>query len=151
MCNPAHCPPDPAYAFGCAANTKRALLKGATFSASQRLGAWAMKAQLDLLRARDQDSGAPLDRRANTQASAGADWTAAAWTLGAWLMHVGERPDGGKTLAAETTLDLLATWRVAPGWDLQAKVVNATNVDLEPARDYQGLGRQAWISLRVKM
>jgi vitamin B12 transporter len=70
------------------------------------------------------------------------------WTLGAQVLNVGARPDGGKTLAAETTLDLNALWRLAPAWTLQAKLVNATDRELEPARDYQGLGRQAWLVLR---
>jgi len=63
---------------------------------------------------------------------------------------VGERPDGGKRLAAETTLDLNAGWRFAKAWSLNAKVLNATDRDLEPARDYQGLGRQAWLTLRYE-
>ena len=57
-------------------------------------------------------------------------------------------PDGGRQLAAETTLDLRAGWRIAPRWQLQGKLINATDRDLEPARDYQGLGRQAWLVLR---
>ena len=51
-------------------------------------------------------------------------------------------------LAAETTLDLSATWRMAANWSLQAKLLNATDDDREPVRDYQGLGRQAWLVLR---
>ena len=60
------------------------------------------------------------------------------------------RPDAGKVLAAETTLDLGAQWRFAPRWTLQAKLLNATDRDTEPARDYQGLGRQAWLGLRFE-
>ena len=148
--NPAACPSDPAYSFGCAANISRAQLKGATLSASQRLGAWALKAQLDVLEARDLDTGSRLARRAAHQGTLGADWSVGAWTVGTTLMRVGARPDGGKTLAAETTVDASVTWRVAPGWTLQAKLLNATDTDLEPARDYQGLGRQGWLVLRYE-
>jgi len=144
------CPPDPAYAFGCAANINRAQLKGATVSAQQRLGAWALKAQLDWLQARDALTGDRLPRRASRQGTLGADWTAGAWTAGASVLHLGERADFGKTLAAETTLDLQGTWRFAPAWTLQAKLLNATDRDREPARDYQGLGRQAWLVLRYE-
>ena len=143
-----HCPPDPAYDFGCAANVARARLQGATLAAAQRMGALALRVQLDFLQARDQDSGQRLPRRAAHQASLGADWTSGDLTLGAAALQVGARPDGGKVLAAETTLDLTAGWRLAPAWALQAKLVNATDRDLEPARDYQGLGRQAWLVLR---
>lgn len=144
------CPPDPAYDFGCAANVNRARLQGATLAAARRMGALALRAQLDFLQARDQDSGARLPRRAAHQASLGADWTAGDWTLGASVLNLGARPDGGKVLAAETTLDLSAVWRLAPAWALQAKLLNATDRDLEPARDYQGLGRQAWLVLRYE-
>ena len=145
------CPPDPSYNYGCAANVARAQIQGATFAASGKFGAWALKAQFDLLRARDEATGERLPRRASHQGSVGADWVTGDWTLGARGLYVGDRPDGGKLLAAETTLDLLATWRVAAGWALQAKLVNATHADLEPARDYQGLGRQGWLTLRYSL
>ena len=144
------CPPDPAYAFGCAANIDRARLQGATLSGMQRVGPWTLKAQVDFLRARDTLTGTPLPRRASEQATLGADWTAGAWSAGASVLRLGSRPDGGKTLAAETTLDLSGTWRFAPAWALQAKLLNATDRDREPARDYQGLGRQAWLVLRYE-
>jgi vitamin B12 transporter len=146
--NPANCPADPSYSFGCAANVNRAQLQGATLSANQRLGAWALKAQLDALEARDRSTGSRLPRRAAHQGTLGVDWTVGVWTVGTTLMRVGARPDGGKTLAAETTVDVSANWRLAPAWTLQAKLNNATDTDLEPARDYQGLGRQGWLVLR---
>ncbi len=144
------CPPDPAYAFGCAANINRARLQGATLSGLQRLGPWTLKAQLDFLRARDTLTGARLPRRASQQATLSADWTAGDWSAGASALRLGSRPDGGKTLAAETTLDLNGTWRFAPAWALQAKLLNSTDRNREPARDYQGLGRQAWLVLRYE-
>jgi vitamin B12 transporter len=144
------CPPDPAYDFGCARNIRSATLAGATVSARHRIDALALKAQLDWLDASDDDTGAPLARRAERQATLGADWTAGAWSLGASVLYLGERPDAGKVLASETTLDLGAQWRFAPRWTLQAKLLNATDRDTEPARDYQGLGRQAWLGLRFE-
>jgi vitamin B12 transporter len=51
-------------------------------------------------------------------------------------------------LAAETTADLSAQWKLNRHWALQAKVLNVTDRDVQPARDYQGLGRQAWLVLR---
>ncbi|MFY9511838.1 MAG: TonB-dependent receptor [Rubrivivax sp.] len=142
------CPPDPAYDFGCARNINRAQLDGSTLSGLQRLGGWVLKAQLDFLTARDETTGARLSRRAAHQASLGADWSGGPFSAGASALRVGARPDGSKTLEAETTLDLKAGWRFAPGWQLQAKLLNATDRDTEPARDYQGLGRQAWLGLR---
>lgn len=142
------CPADPAYDYGCAANVRRATLQGATLSAAHRGGALALKAQLDFLQARDDDSGQRLARRAAHQGTLGAAWAAGDWTWSASLLRVGARPDGGKRLAAETTLDLGLRWRLAPQWSLQGRLLNATDRDLEPVRDYQGLGRQAWLGLR---
>lgn len=142
------CPADPAYDFGCAANVKSATLQGATLAAAHHAGALRLKAQYDWLDATDDGSGEPLPRRAEHQGTLGADWTAGAWTWAASVLYVGTRPDGGKQLAAETTLDLAATWRMAGPWSLQARLLNATDEDREPVRDYQGLGRQAWLVLR---
>lgn len=142
------CPADPAYDYGCAGNTGRAALQGATLAAGQTLGAWQLRAQIDFLQARDRDSGARLPRRAAHQATLAADWTAGPWSAGASLLDVGARPDAGTVLPAETTLDLKAGWRFMPRWQLQARLLNATNRDLQPASGYQGLGRQAWLLLR---
>ena len=117
-------------------------------AAAQRAGALVLKAQLDWLDASDDATGEPLPRRAEHQGTLGLDWTTGAWTWGASVLYLGERPDGGKELAAETTLDLVATWRIAGLWSLQARLLNATDEDREPVRDYQGLGRQAWLVLR---
>jgi vitamin B12 transporter len=144
------CPPDPGYDFGCARNIRNATLAGATISARHRRAALTLKAQFDWLDASDDDSGAPLARRAERQATLGAGWTAGAWSLGAGVLYLGERPDAGQVLAAETTLDLGAQWRLGPRWTLQAKLLNATDRSTEPARDYQGLGRQAWLGLRFE-
>ncbi len=149
------CPADPAYDFGCARNIARARLFGASLGARHRIAAFSggdldISASLDLLDATDANSGTRLTRRAAHQAHLGADWAGGAWRFGAALLRVGARPDAGKQLAAETTLDLSARWRFAPRWQLQTKLLNATDVDREPLRDYQGLGRQAWIGLRYE-
>jgi len=144
------CPADPAYDFGCARNINRAQLDGSTLSGRQAFGALTLRAQLDFLTARDEVTGARLNRRAAHQETLGADWNGGAWNVGGSVLRLGARPDGGKQLAAETTLDLSAGWRFAKGWSLQTKLLNATDRDVEPARDYQGLGRQAWLGFRYE-
>lgn len=146
--DPARCPDDPAYAFGCAANIGHARMRGATLSGTHRRGAWAFDAQLDWLDAKDADTGERLPRRAAQQQSLGVRWTGGAFGAGLGLLHLGARPEGGRTLSAETTLDLQAQWRFAAGWTLEARLLNATDADTEPALDYQGLGRQAWLGVR---
>lgn len=155
----ARCPPGPAYAFGCASNVARARLQGATLSGATGWrsggapdgpgpGAWTLRATLDWLDARDRATDARLPRRAASQQSVALGWRSGAWSAGAELLRVGGRPDAGIGLPAETTLDLQAGWRFARGWTAQARLLNATDRDLQPQRDYQGLGRQAWLVLR---
>jgi vitamin B12 transporter len=142
------CPADPSYDFGCARNVASARLQGATLSVATKQGAWALRAQLDFLDAADSDTGQRLPRRAAHQESVDASVNLGAWNLGATLLAVGARPDLGKRLAAYQTIDLRAHWRVAPRWRVELKLLNATDRDIEPVRDYAAPGRQAWVGLR---
>lgn len=143
----AKCPPDPSYSFGCAANTGRARLQGATLSAGARLGAWNLRSVLDFVDAKNAITQARLPRRAAHQASLQADYDGGTWSAGAALLQVGARPDGGANLASYTTIDLKARWRFAAQWALEARILNAGDKDIEPVRDYQALGRQVWLGL----
>jgi len=144
------CPVTPTadYAFGCARNVGNARLQGATLSGSTRFSNWRVAAQADVLDAKDLDTGNRLTRRAAHQESLSADYELGAWSAGAAVLSVGARPDGSVQLAAYQTLDLRARWRFNPQWQIEAKLLNATNREIEPARDYQALGRQAWIGVR---
>ena len=146
------CPDDPAYEWGCAANIAKARLRGVTLSGGALLGDLQLRAQIDFIDAKNTETGARLTRRAAHQASLSADYTMGDWRFGAAALQVGERPEGATyKLKQETTLDLKARWQFAPQWSLEAKVINATDVDLEPLRDYQGLGRQAWLGVRYSL
>jgi vitamin B12 transporter len=142
------CPAAVGYQYGCAANVSRARLTGATLSAATRLGGLNLRGVVDFLDAKDADTGTRLSRRAAHQESLTADYATGAWTFGASLLAVGSRPDAGVVLSGYETLDLRTTWRVAPQWWLEAKLLNATNRNIEPVRDFQALGRQAWFGLR---
>ena len=142
------CPADPAYNFGCARNIGRARLQGATFAAAHQFGALSARANLDLLDATDRDTGQRLTRRAAHQVSVAADYRHGAWLFGASLLGVGARPDGAVRLGAYEIVDLQARYRFNPQIQLEAKLLNAFDRDYQPARDYQAIGRQAWIGLR---
>jgi vitamin B12 transporter len=142
------CPNDPAYAYGCARNIAQATLQGASLALQHQQGALGLKARLEFVKARDDVTGQRLNRRAAQQSHWSAEWRRGGWTWGAHLLHLGARPDGGVVLPSETTLDLSGQWRLNRHWTLQTKLLNATDRDLQPARDYQGLGRQAWLVLR---
>ena len=143
----ADCPPG--Y-FGCAANIGRARLQGATLSAGRRWDGFSLRGTVDFLDAKDSATGERLVRRAAHQESISGDHVEGAWTFGAALLRVGARPDGGVQLGGYATLDLRAKWQFAPRWQFEAKLLNATDRRFEPARDYQGLGRQAWVGVRLE-
>ena len=71
---------------------------------------------------------------------------------GAAFVFVGSRPDGSPgtsfVLGGYGVLVLRASWRFLPQWRLEGKLLNALDRRVEPLRDYQGLGRQAWLGLR---
>ncbi len=145
------CPPDPAFDFGCAGNVGRAKLQGATITASQRWGGLDVRATVDLVDATNADTGHRLARRAAHQENLSADYGVGAWTVGGALLVVGKRPDfenGSAVLGGYGVVDLKATWRLRPQWRLETKLLNALDHRIEPVRDYQGLGRQAWIGVR---
>lgn len=139
--------------YGCAVgvnvcNVSRATLQGATLSAGQTWGGLTVRGIVDLLDARNDDTNVRLTRRAAHQETITADYASGPWTVGGSVVDVGSRPDFGKTLGGYATVDLRATWRVMPQWRLEAKLLNAMNHRVEPLRDYQGLGRQAWVGVR---
>lgn len=146
--NTSFCPASASYLYGCARNIGRARLQGATLSGAQRLGAWRVSGTVDFLDAKDLDTGNRLTRRAAHQESLAVDYDLGAWRFGGALVAVGARPEGSATLGRYATLDLSARWRFAPQWQLEAKLLNATDRQYEPARDYQSLGRQAWVGVR---
>jgi vitamin B12 transporter len=144
------CPPGPAYDFGCASNVSRAALKGATFTAANRFGDFGVRSTVDFLDAKDSNTGERLVRRAAHQASVVADWTSGPWGVDATLTAVGARPEGGTKLGAYETMDLQLRYRVDPSWQIETKLLNALDRDYQPARDYQSVGRQAWVGVRFQ-
>lgn len=142
------CPPGPEFNFGCAGNIGRARLQGATFAAGERWRGFDVRLGVDLLDARDADTGVRLTRRAAHQESLDVDYEEGAWRFGAAALFVGSRPDAGIVLGGYGTLDLRASRKLDKAWRIEAKLLNALDHQIEPVRDYRGLGRQGWIGVR---
>ena len=142
------CPNDPSYSYGCARNFGQARLSGLTLAGQQQWQALQLRGEYNYLDAHDGLTGAWLPRRARHQLSLSAEWRQGDMTWAATSLHNCARPDQGVLLRGRQTLDLSARWKLAKQWQVQAKLLNATNADLEPVRDYQALGRQAWLGLR---
>jgi vitamin B12 transporter len=150
----ARCPAG--FAFGCAANVQSARLQGASVDGRlpwRAAGGGSVATRLEWLDAIDLGTGQPLPRRAARQATVSLVQQAGPVRASAEVVHVGERPDFGVMLPSYTTLDLMASWRPASlvgidGLEVQARLLNATDRDVQPLRGYQALGRQAWLVLR---
>ena len=142
------CPNDPSYSFGCARNFGQARLSGVTLAGQQQWQALTLRGEHNYLAAHNGLTGAWLPRRARNQLSLSAEWRQGGWTWAATSLHRSARPDQGVLLRGRHTLDLSARWQLTPHWQLQAKLLNATNADIEPVRDYQSQRRQAWLGLR---
>ena len=128
----------------------RATLKGVTLTAAQRFGDFGLRAALDFLDATDSITGQRLTRRAANQQRLVGDWSQGPWGVDATLTGVGARPEGSATLGAYATLDLQMRYRLSPQWRVEAKLLNATDRQYETARDYQSVGRQAWLGVRFQ-
>jgi vitamin B12 transporter len=141
------CPADPAYDFGCAGNVQRARLQGATLAGNARWRGFAMRATVDFLDAVDMDTGVRLPRRAAHQESLAIERESGRWRYGASALFVGARPDTGVVLGGYGVVDLRLAWQPRPTWRVEARLNNALDRQVEPLRDYRGLGRQAWIGV----
>ncbi len=144
------CPNDPAYTYGCARNFGKARLSGLTLAGQQQWQALMLRGEYNYLEAYDGLTNAWLPRRARHQLSLSTEWRSGDWTLGATSVASSARMDGNVALRGRQTLDLNVRLKLAKQWQVQAKLLNATNTDIEPVRDYQALGRQAWLGVRYE-
>jgi vitamin B12 transporter len=144
--DPALCPPG--FAFGCANNVSQARLQGVTVQGVQQWGDLQFTLALDWLDAKDTITDMDLPRRASHQQTFAVDWNRGPWQLGATLVNVGSRPDAGVIVPSYLLVNLNGRYRLAPKWQLEARVLNAADESYEPVHDYQGLGRQFWLGLR---
>ncbi len=132
-------------------NIPRARIEGWTLGYEGKVDALKLFASIDALDPRNQLNGRQLPRRAKRQVTAGADYTAGAWTFGGSVLHVGDRFDDAANslpLAAYTTADLYADWRFARDWSVQAKLNNVTDKVYETAFGFNQPGRAVYLTLR---
>lgn len=132
-------------------NVPRARIDGWTLGYEGRAGALALRASVDALDPRNEQTGLRLQRRAKTQVNLGADYTVGAWTLGGSVLHAGNRfEDAANTtpLAAYTTVDLSVRYALNRDWSLQANINNLTDRQYETALGYNQPGRGVFLTLR---
>jgi vitamin B12 transporter len=138
------------------ANIPRTRIDGVSASVERSVGAWSLRASLDLLDPRNDTVGTAnfgkrLPRRAAEAARLDADWRSGPLTLGGTLSLVGERYDNAANslrLPGYATLDLRAAWQLARDWRLSATLNNAFDRRYETVAGYNQPGREAYVWLR---
>lgn len=131
-------------------NVARARIRGLTLQARWAAAPWSARVEATLQQPQNADSGQQLVRRAKRFASAGLDWAAGPWRLGAELVAAGARfNDGANTdrLGGYGLVNLHASWALAPGWQLGARVDNAGDRGYTLVRGYDQPGRRFFVTL----
>lgn len=132
-------------------NIPNARIDGWSLGYEGKVGALALRANVEALDPRNVTTGRQLPRRAKEQVNLGADYATGAWRFGGSLLHVGDRFDNAANtlaLGAYTTIDVYADWQFARDWSLQAKLNNLTDKQYETATGYNQPGRAAYLTLR---
>ena len=148
--NASECPSATLYPFGCAGNVGRARLEGLSTMAETSGRDWRARIGWELLNARDRSTGQRLARRASNQLSANLDIRTGPLTSFLSMLRVGARPDAGVTLPSYMLLDAGARAPLAGGASVELRILNVADKRYEPVKDYQALGRQAWVILRLE-
>jgi vitamin B12 transporter len=136
-----------------AENVDSARATGGEVSASGRIGRWEWDGNLNVVRAVNAETDAPLLRRAPYVVNAGLAYDADRWRAGFQVTYVGPRDDldlntfQRTELAAYTLARIVATWRVAPAVALRARVENLTDAKYETVSGYNVQPRTAFIGV----
>jgi vitamin B12 transporter len=134
-------------------NIGRTRNRGLEVAAQLRAAGIDWRAGLTWQDPRNEETGARLLRRAKRFGTLGASRELGAWEWGADVRASAPRDDvgpGGTSvkLGGYTLLDLRARWRFAPGWQLHARLENATDRDWQTVYGYPQAGRAAFVGVQ---
>jgi len=140
-------------------NFDEARIRGVEVETGYRVGAWQARASVTVLDTEDRATGNELPRRAPATGRLDIDRSWEELSLGATLVARSRSfNDAGNTerLAGHATVDLRASYAVAPEWTLEGSVQNLFDRDSVLARnsfqdaDYNTPGRAAFVKLRYQ-
>ena len=120
-------------------NVAKADVDGVTLSGRTQFGIATVSGSLDLMRARNGDTGKPLNYRPDESATVDVMAPISDWRVGAQWQGVGQRyySSGTKSLRGYALLNLHASKALTPNWTLQTRIDNVAD------RDYDGDGYNA--------
>lgn len=140
-----------------ATNINRAKIQGIEAQIDADIGPWQTSSNLSLLDPRD-DSGAANDgnllpRRTRQSLRIDLDRDFGAYALGATLLAEGKRYDdlaNARRLGGFATLDLRASYRISPAWQLLGRCENLFDKTYETAAFYNQPGRSFYLALNYQ-
>ena len=137
--------------YFCYYNVGRAVISGATLSATTHIASLDIKTALDILDPRDDATGKQLSLRARRVLSAGVGSQTAGWRWDIGVQGVGRRFDD----AANTTVlsgyglvNVNASRAVGPEWSAFLRIDNLTDRQFQQVGGYATPGRVVMIGLR---
>ncbi|MBK5913231.1 TonB-dependent receptor domain-containing protein [Rhodocyclus purpureus] len=149
-------PSDPADPWGkpwLPMNVHKATLSGTSLAYSGSIGGFSGGVVIDLQRARDDETGKRLIRRADEQLKAHLAWTSGTLKLGGEWQLAGERYEDAantKKLGGYGLVNLFAERRLDREWTLFARANNVFDKNYELARDYATAGASLFVGVRYQ-
>lgn len=134
-------------------NVNKATLSGTSLAYSGSVGAFSGGISVDLQRARDDETGKRLARRADEQLKAHLAWTSGTLKLGGEWQLVGERYENAantQKLGGYGLVNLFAERRLDREWTLFARANNVFDKNYELARDYATAGASLFVGIRYQ-
>ncbi len=134
-------------------NINEARIRGTTLSYNGRLQRWQLGASLDFLKARDQETGKRLPRRADRQLSLQATYLAGTWEAGGEVLAVSDRYDdtsnsARKHMGGYGIVNAHMRYYLSPLWSLELQARNLTDKQYETSWGYTPAGAAYYVGLR---
>ncbi|MDT3670418.1 MAG: TonB-dependent receptor [Aromatoleum sp.] len=133
------------------ANVSAAKLEGVSMSASSEVGVWRASATLDFLRARDEETGDHLQRRADRSATLRLARSFGALSLGGEVLASSYRYSKNaniERLSGYAIANVFARYAVDRDWSIEGRVNNVFDKDYELIKDYNTPRANAFIGVR---
>lgn len=134
-------------------NTPFARIEGWTLAYEGEVGAWDYRTAVDFLDARNEANNRKLQRRADIQLTANANYTVGDWKWGSSLLAATEAFDDAantKTLGGYGTVDVYTRYAVKKDWSVEGRIVNLGDKFYQTTMGYNQTGRSAYVTLRYQ-
>lgn len=143
--------PAPGVSLLMPSNVASAKLEGVSLSGRADLGAWHASANIDFLKARDEDTGDHLQRRADRTASFRLSRSMGQLLAGGELVASGARYSSNgerDRLDGYGIVNLFARYAIDRAWSLEGRINNLFDKKYELIKDYNTPGANVFVGVR---